>query len=373
MEALILSCSTGGGHNAAAKAVAEALRQRGCHAILMDPYTLEGKNVADTVGSTYVNLVKSHPELFGLVYKIGRKYSQIQLKIPHKSPVYLAQHKVAGLLKTYLDMARPDIIITTHVFCAEMLTMLHDQGVKLPPILYVATDYTCIPFTQEVRADYYIVGSADIENSFVNMGMNRSQLLPCGIPVQTAFEQPYSRSEACGRLGLDPHLKWVILAGGSMGFGLKDNLEILVPYIQEHPGLGLVVLSGSDQKEMEALRQKYETDRILVWGKTDQMPLLLQAGSVLISKPGGLSTTEACVSRIPLILVNPIPGCETENAKFFMSHGMAMWAQDPKTELLPILTSLLKRPEDMRQAQALLQTGSAAQIASLAEFLASQQ
>lgn len=370
MEALILSCATGGGHNAAAKAVADALQRRGIHAILLDPYSLEGKSVADTVGSTYVNLVKSHPDLFGLVYKIGRKYSQIQLKLPHKSPVYRAQHKVAAKLKDYLEQACPDIIITTHVFCAEMLTMLHDQDVKLPPILYVATDYTCIPFTQEVRADYYIVGSQDIEKSFTDMGMDQNKLLPFGIPVQTAFEEPCSQSDACRQLGLDPKLKWIILAGGSMGFGLSHNLHILAPFINDHPDLGLVVLTGNDQKELEQLKTRYKNDHIKIWPKTDQMPLLLEAGSALITKPGGLSTTEACVSRIPLILVNPIPGCETENAKFFTSHGMAMWAQDPDTQLIPALKTLLTRPNDMRKAQAQLQTRSAAQIASLAQFLA---
>ena len=370
MEALILSCSTGGGHNAAAQAVADAIDRRGSHAILLDPYTLEGQNVADAVGSAYVNLVKSHPELFGLVYRIGKRYCQIQLRLPHKSPVYRAQKKAAACLKEYLEKACPDVIITTHVFCAEMLTMLADDGFRLPPIVYIATDYTCIPFTQEVKADYYVLGSEDIEKSFTDMGMDHDRLLPFGIPVKAEFDEQLSKEEACGRLNLDPELSWIVVAGGSMGFGLKDTLALLAPYVRDHGQYGLAVLTGSDEQERARLRAQYPDENIRFLGQVHDMPSLLQAGAAYISKPGGLSTTEACVANIPLILVDPIPGCETENAKFFMSHGMAMWAQDPKSELIPMLEDVLEHSEDMRLAQSDLQTGAADKIASFSEYLA---
>ena len=71
MEALILTCSTGGGHNAAANAVAEALSLRGHTANILDPYSLFGERLANAVGGTYVRMVQISPKLFGIVYKIG--------------------------------------------------------------------------------------------------------------------------------------------------------------------------------------------------------------------------------------------------------------------------------------------------------------
>lgn len=83
MEALILSCSTGGGHNTAAQAVFEALTERGYHAVRMDPYTLVSEELANKVGQTYIKLVQKSPKLFGAVYDLGNAYR----KLPGRSPV----------------------------------------------------------------------------------------------------------------------------------------------------------------------------------------------------------------------------------------------------------------------------------------------
>lgn len=91
MEALILSCSTGGGHNTAAQAVFEALTKRGHHAVRMDPYTLVSEELANKVGQTYIKLVQKSPKLFGAVYDLGNAYR----KLPGRSPVYHINGKMA--------------------------------------------------------------------------------------------------------------------------------------------------------------------------------------------------------------------------------------------------------------------------------------
>lgn len=369
MEALILSCSTGGGHNAAAKAVQACLSRKGHHAILLDPYSLQGQEVADKVGSTYIEVVRRVPRLFGVVYKAGEWYTKLQERFPHHSPVYLFQRKSARKLRDYLQKSQPDIIITTHVFAGEMLTMLQNQGMKLPPVVYIATDYTSIPFTQEVSADCYVVGHRDIMKSFEAAGLPRWKILPYGIPVSEAFQNRRSRPDACKALGLDPSLRHVLLSGGSMGFGLDGMIQLLLPVLNRHPEVQLLVLAGSNAGMRVRIDAKYTTGQIRALGPTDQMPLYLQACQVLITKPGGLSTTEACVSQIPMILVHPIPGVETINAGFFESHHMARWSRDPEKDLAQILEEVLADPEPMEQAQALLQSNAAQKTASLCESL----
>lgn len=93
MEALILSCSTGGGHNTAAQAVFEALTERGHHAVRMDPYTLVSEELANKVGQTYIKLVQKSPKLFGAVYDLGNAYR----KLPGRSPVYHINGKMAAV------------------------------------------------------------------------------------------------------------------------------------------------------------------------------------------------------------------------------------------------------------------------------------
>ncbi|WP_282109113.1 MGDG synthase family glycosyltransferase [Faecalibaculum rodentium] len=369
MEALILYCSTGGGHNAAAKAVQDALSRQGHHAILLDPYSLQGQAVADKVGRFYVDFVRTVPRLFGVVYKLGEAYTKLQEHLPHHSPVYLFQRKTARTLKQYLEKSQPDVIVTTHVFAGEMLTMLRNEGMKLPPVIYIATDYTSIPFTQEVQADRYIVGHKDIVQSFVAAGLPEWKILPYGIPVNEAFQSRMSRPDACRWLGLDPAKRHILLSGGSMGFGLDGMIRTLLPVLEEHPDTVLLVLTGSNEELQKSIHEKYPGPQIRALGPTDQMPRYLQACQVLITKPGGLSTTEACVSQIPMVLVHPIPGVETINARFFESHAMARWARDPEQDLADILREVLADPAPMEQAQATLQSNAALRTASLCSSL----
>lgn len=369
MEALILSCSTGGGHNAAARACQDALSRHGHHAILLDPYSLQGPEVAEKVGRFYVDFVKTVPDLFGAVYKLGEAYTWLQEKIPHHSPVYWFQRKTAPRLQAYLEHLKPDVILTTHVFAGEMLTMLRNKGVQLPPVIYVATDYTSIPFTQEVKADYYIVGHPDIAESFEKNGLPAWRILPYGIPVDDDFQKQVSRREAKAALGLDPERRYLLMAGGSMGFGLDGMVGSLLPMLEADPSLDLLVLTGTNAAVRARMDARYPQPQVKVLGATDQMPLYMQACEAILTKPGGLTTTEACVSRIPMILVHPIPGVETINANFFETHGMARWARDPEKDAPVLLAQVLQDPSGMIEAQAGLQSNSAEKTASLCESL----
>ena len=131
MEALILSCSTGGGHNTAAQAVFEALTERGHHAVRMDPYTLVSEELANKVGQTYIKLVQKSPKLFGAVYDLGNAYR----KLPGRSPVYHINGKMAPYMQKYLAEHLTDVIVCTHLYPAEILTHMRLNGMETPPAL----------------------------------------------------------------------------------------------------------------------------------------------------------------------------------------------------------------------------------------------
>ena len=152
MEALILSCSTGGGHNTAAQAVFEALTERGHHAVRMDPYTLVSEELANKVGQTYIKLVQKSPKLFGAVYDLGNAYR----KLPGRSPVYHINGKMAPYMQKYLAEHLTDVIVCTHLYPAEILTHMRLNGMETPPFVFIATDYTCVPFTEESDCDLYV-------------------------------------------------------------------------------------------------------------------------------------------------------------------------------------------------------------------------
>ena len=185
----------------------------------------------------------------------------------------------------------------------------------LPKTIFVATDYTCIPFTEETDCDAYVIPHPDLLPEFQSRGIPREQLYPLGIPVRRAFRQETTREAAREALGLDPEETYLLVSGGSMGAGvLKRAVGELVRQFdgQAH----LIVICGTNRRLYRYLEKKYGNAVTLIQ-TTDQMALYLWACDLYLTKPGGLSTTEAAVVGLPLVALHPIPGCETKNARFF--------------------------------------------------------
>ena len=142
MRILILSCNTGGGHNAAGRAVKEIFEKNGDEAVMLDYLCLAGNKVSKTVGNVYIETVKNVPGLFGAVYKLGMGVS----RICHRSPVYYVNSVMAKYIKQYLKENPADAVIMPHLYPAETITYMKRHGMKLPLTIAVMTDYTCIPF-----------------------------------------------------------------------------------------------------------------------------------------------------------------------------------------------------------------------------------
>ncbi len=369
MEALILSCKTGGGHNAAALALRRALEERGHSVTLLDPYTLTGTDAL--VGGAYVRTVQTSPKVFGFVYYLG---NQVR-KIPLKSPVYAANFHVARQLGDYLRAHPADVVFMTHLFPAEMLTRLKRKHFPLPPTVFISTDYVCTPFTEETECDYYIVPCRDARPDCIARGIPERKLLPLGIPVDKAFSSPLSREEAVRELGYRPELRYVLLCGGSMGSGhLEAVAHKLAQRMETDPQLALIAVCGSRQELYARMAARYRgNDRVTVLPTTRRMPLLLRCASVYMTKPGGLSSTEAAVAGTALVHLSPIPGCETRNMAYFSQTGMSLALDRPEEQVLDALDRLAQPggAEEMIRAQrAHIPHDAAEAIAKFAEELA---
>lgn len=343
MEALVLSCSTGGGHNSAARSIVQELQEQGANVTFFDPYSLKNDHLADIVGETYIKFVQHTPSLFGFIYQIGDAYSRMQNKIPIVSPVYLAQKKVSFLLENYLKDHSFDVIITTHLFCGEMLTQIKNRKVPLPPVYFVATDYTCSPFVQEVKADYFVIPHKDLVPDFTAYKIPKEKLLPFGIPTMMQFHEKKAKSQAKRSAGLDECKKYILISGGSIGVGdIYDTIDQLLTFILSHKNYEILVLVGNNQHLYENLSLAYQGVRPLHLIKpTNQVYDYLKASEVFISKPGGLSSTETAVAQVPFLIITPIPGCEDKNAAFFEKYDMAIWVKNVQDNLLPALLKAL--------------------------------
>lgn len=352
METLILSCSTGGGHNTAAQAVLEALHKRGHRAVRMDPYTLVSDDLAEKVGQTYIKLVQKSPKLFGAVYDLGNAYR----RLPGRSPVYHINGKMAPYVQKYLAENKTDVIVCTHLYPAEILTHMRLNGMETPPFVFIATDYTCIPFTEESDCDLYVTPSPLLNDDFAGRGIPAEKLRPLGIPVRLDFcDDTVTKEIAREKLGLKKDRRTLLLSGGSMGAGsIVSGVRALLPYLNANPDTDLLILCGSNEALFDKAEAEFaEYEQITPMHSTDKMALYLKASDVFISKPGGLSSTESAAAGVPLVHISPIPGCESRNAEFFAKEGIAVRVEDAETELLAAVKMLSEpeKAEEMRKRQ----------------------
>lgn len=320
---LLLSCSTGEGHNHAARAIAEELERRGIPYAAADPIAFRSKRASKLAASAYSRMIQKVPGTFNALYKMGNLYSSTG----RRSPVYWANSLCARSLSAYIAQQGFSAVICTHLFAMEAMTAARQEGLCALPCFGVLTDYTCIPFTEETRLDGYFVPHADLTEELVGKGIPREHIFPTGIPVSGKFVRPADRGEARGRLALPAEKTVVLVMGGSAGCG---HMGRLCRELSAYPGDWIVnVLVGRNREMEETLERQFGgSDRIRPVAFTEDVDLYMSAADVIITKPGGLTSTEAAVANVPLVHLLSYAACEVRNVEFFSARGMSVWAQD---------------------------------------------
>lgn len=364
MKFLILSCNTGGGHNTAAMALKQAAENMGHEALLLDFLLLSGQKTSNRISSLYINTAKRLPHVFGAAYTLGKWVSYV----PGKSPIYFFNKKRAEALYGYIKEHNFDAVLTTHLFAAEALTCIKRRGLKLPLTVAVATDYTCIPFWDEVECDIYISPHEELAGEYIKRKLPKENIYPCGIPVDARFSERKPKKEAKQELGFDPERPLYLIMSGSMGFGhVPMFAKLLCRYTENGQ---VAIICGTNEKLREKLEKVFDGNKdVRVVGFTENVPDYMAACDVIYTKPGGLTSTEALVSGTPIIHTAPIPGCESKNYRFFGKKGLSLHAKNMVTQILcgkALVENIEKRDRMTEQQRKNSKPDSAKNIISLA-------
>lgn len=348
MRLLILSCSTGDGHNSAARAVAEEAVRRGITYEIADPVRFQGPRAQRLVTSCYNGMIRRTPKMFGAVYKLGALYDAAGWR----SPVYWANSLYTDKLQKYITDNGVDAVVSTHLYGMEAMTALRRHTALRTPSVGVLTDYAVIPFFRETQLDSYCIPAASLAAPLKDRGIAEQRIAVTGIPVSARFSARLPQEEARRRLTLPQGVPVILVMCGGVGCGnvggLCDALLARAP-----ADARILVLTGRNEAMRRQLAERGDS-RLTAVPFTTEVPLYMNASDALISKPGGLSSTDAATARIPLVHLSSIPGCESENLRFFASHGMSHAArslQDAAEAALHLAT----HPEAaaaMREAQA---------------------
>lgn len=320
MKALILYTNTGAGHISAGKAICEAFKSINIEPIEIDTLSFAGKSTSKTVENSYVNIVKKSPNFFGLLYKAGVKISNPKVK----SIIYILNTLYANKIYSVIKNEQPDLIICTHIFCAQTISYLQNKYSFNALTASIVTDYTCAPFWEETNLNYYFIPHKDLINEFVSKGITKNKILPFGLPVSSKFKLHNDKAHSKINLNINPNLKHILIMGGSMGAG--NIFETTLALSKELTNVNFTVICGNNHDLFKKFENTNLLKNITVLSFTNNIDKLMDASDILISKPGGLTSTEAIVKNLPLIIINPIPGVESANCNFFTSHNMALYA-----------------------------------------------
>lgn len=317
MKVLILSCGTGGGHNSAALAVQEDLQSKGIQADFLEYLSIINPKIKNKVNKLYLNSTKRNGRAFKVVYHLGEIYQKTKIK----SPVYLLNKLSKQKLYQYIKQNHYDYVVTTHLFAAEALTCIKKEYDI--HFMAIATDYISIPFWEETNPDYFVIPNKELEQDFISRGINKEKLLPFGIPVAKAYIEEYDQNACKQELGLEEKEKYVLLSTGSMGFG--NVMQMVKELVEQIDHVNYMISCGNNVELLHNLQEIYkENNRVIALPFTNQLSKYMKCSQIILSKPGGLTTTEIALLNKPFIHTMPIPGCENHNANFFSERKMSL-------------------------------------------------
>lgn len=332
MKVLILSCSTGGGHNACAKYIKEELTLNNIDNTYQDFYDIVNTNAKELSSKIYLSTLSNDGKIFKNIYKLGELYSKTKIK----SPVYLVNKFHTKKLYNYIINNSYDLVVSTHLFPSLTLTAINKEYKKKIPFITIATDYEPCPFLEETKPNCLIIQKG-LEERFINKGISKDSLITTGIPVSTNFTENAKNIKPTLNISNE---KLILIMLGSMGFG---NITEVLADILKIPNIKIAIVCGTNKKLYNDLT-KLNNPNLIVYGYITNINDLIYSSDIVLSKPGGLSSTEIATIGKPLLHIFPIPGIETYNADFFSSHNMSFICHT-KEEIITNIKKLIANDE----------------------------
>jgi len=399
---LILTSGLGFGHTRAAQAIEAALLQRRVQVRVADLWSLINPGAASIVHQTYLRLVQEYPALYERLYQLDERtwrqileseagppadvlevlelISQIASEsvAEHRGVQYATDRLLLSMLSTSLPYDRtslagngvrarlalikwswlrmrkrlsslainfaPDLIVSTQMIPAAMISSLHGRYLSMPHI-GVLTDYGLHDFWRQPGIDRYCIA----DDSLIGDGdPDRERLVATGVPLMPAFTQPLSQSDARFQLRLDPDRKVVLILGGGLGLSVDS---IAARLLQQSANATLVVMPGQNAGARSALAQQAANSggRLQICGWTERMDIYIRAADIVVGKPGGISVAEVLACGRPLFATRSLGGQEGFNVQFLEQHEVGALVRDE--DLAARIEATIAQPKVLEQMQ----------------------
>lgn len=350
MRMLILTCNTGEGHNSCAKAIQEVCTVRGNACDIVDSLSFTSKHFSSFIAWGHTTMYRRFPWLFRFGYSYSEKHPNL---FRDRSPIFKLLTKGTETLHNFILQGGYDTVVCTHVLSALLLTQMQK---KIPLPIYtafLATDYTCSPIVQQTHLDRYFIPDISLINEFICPNISADHIVASGIPIRQMFYEKMDPVKAKALQGMKPEDSHLLMMCGSMGCGpMKALTKHLSRTLQNNHHLTIVC--GTNKKLQTGLQRRYSgCPNIHVKGFVRDMSALMDSADLYLTKPGGLSSTEAAVKALPMVCIDAVAGCEDYNLRFFVNCGGAVTADSVRTLAAKCQTLLDNRPHLQTMSDAL--------------------
>ena len=344
---IIFYASYGGGHLSAAKSIEYYLRNNyeNLDIELIDCVKYINKTFEKFTTTAYKQLAKKMPWVWGKIYNDAQKGPLAH--ISSRANTFMA----VKLLKL-LREKNPDIIISTHPFGSQMCNYLKRKGKIHCKIATILTDFKSHD-QWLVGAEYtnlFFVSNENMKQELMNKSIPSEKIFATGIPVRKEFLVEHNKKEILQNLNFSENKKTILLfGGGEFGLGKNMVLDVFETLISKFQDTQIIAISGKNENMKNALTKLVlQYDRmssVIILEYTDRVAEFMSISDVVVTKPGGLTSSESLVSNVPMIIVNPIPGQEEENAEFLENHKVGKWIK--KGDDISFILKILLNDENL--------------------------
>ncbi len=333
---LIVTASIGSGHNRAAQAIGNEIRSKYPQANIhiVDFMSTKTAYLNMLLKEAYLIMLNLLPAMYALLYNWtgGRlKGFSIQTLL-----AIAMKNDMRNLIKLY----QADVVICTHPFpCAAAAYLKKNEQVDIL-LAGVITDFAIHQLWVYKEVDMYFLCNASMANLLAEKGVDKWRIFDTGIPIDTSFAVHYDKNKLAQEMNLDLTIPIILVMGGGLGMGGVKFALTALENIQQR--MQVLVVAGENQNLRSQLRKVAEESKhsVRVWGFSDNIQELMAVSTLLITKPGALTICEALAMELPMVLSEPIPGQEKENAAYIEATGTALWVRNTD-ELASIVERLI--------------------------------
>ena len=343
---LLMHICTVSGHKEANVAIERAINMVDSDALVksINVFDYTGPKTANLINKMYLGTIKHFPYLWGFLYD---NQNIIDNTKNIKQAIYTRNYKK---IHSLIEEFRPSVIVATQAFpfglCAEYKRHFAN-GFKLVGVM---TDHAPHAYWFEDGVDYYVVPSEEIRNNLILRGIEKDKVKVFGIPIDPKFGNKLIKQKIFSDTKIDEKLPIVLIMGGGQGLGpIKKIIKSLNNIKLDFQ---IILVCGTNKKLEAQIKKKvkFYKKKVIVYGFMKNIDELMSISKLIITKAGGLTTSEALAKCLPLVIIKPIPGQEKHNADYLVSKNVAIHVKRING-IKKAVTTLLKNPEQLKEMQ----------------------